>query len=278
MLFPGQGSQHVGMGAGLWDGEWFAMASEILGWDLARLCREGPEDELTKTEHAQPALFVTGYAWWCGSGLDQPEFVAGHSLGEYTSLAVAGALTFDDALSLVAARGAAMAEAGARHPGAMVALLGASLEDAEALCGQRDHLWVANDNAPGQVVVGGSEEDCEWVAGQVRRARRLATSGAFHTPFMASALEKLTAAIRAVPMGRAQVRVVCNVDAAPHVEAGELGSALERQLTSRVRWTESVRLMAEEGVTTFCCMGPGDAVAGLVRRIVPDAVVKGVPE
>src|SRR5207302_9774745 len=106
----------------------------------------------------------------------------------------------------------------------------------------------------------------EWIAGQVRRARRLATSGAFHTPFMAPALEKLTAAIRSAPIAQAQVSVVCNVDASPHVEATELGSALERQLTSRVRWTESVRCMAEEGVTTFHCVGPGDAVAGLVRR------------
>lgn len=277
ILFPGQGAQAVGMGADLWDDDLFARAAGVLGWNLAALCREGPAEELQKTEHAQPALFVTSYGWWAKSGLDEPAFFAGHSLGEYTAVAAAGALSFESALVLVAARGQAMAAAGEEHPGGMAALLGVSLEEAEELCRQRPSLWVANDNAPGQMVVGGSQADIEWVGGQVRRARTLAVSGAFHTPFMEPAAEKLSGAIEAVGLGAAAVPVVANVDAAPHQEPAEVADALKRQLTSRVRFTESITRMAEEA-ETFYCVGPGDAVAGMVRRIVPGAEVKGVPQ
>ena len=131
------------MASELWDGEWFTEAGEVLGFDLAALCRDGPAEELQKTEHAQPALFVAAYAAWAGSGLDAPAFVAGHSLGEYTAVAASGALTFADALRLVAERGRAMAAAGQENPGAMAALLGASLEEAAALCAQLEALWVA---------------------------------------------------------------------------------------------------------------------------------------
>ena len=276
VLFPGQGSQHVGMASELWEHEIFSRASDVLGWDVVRLCREGPEEELQRTENAQPALFVAGFASWKQSGLDDPAFVAGHSLGEYTAVAAVGALGFEDALALVAERGRAMAAAASEHLGEMAALLGTSLEEAEELCAARDSLWVANDNAPGQVVVGGSPEDIEWVTGQVRRARRLAVSGAFHTPFMAPAAERLRKAIDEVGMADARTPVVCNVDAEARTGAGDLADSLKRQLTCRVRFRESVRGMADQGVDTFYCAGPGDAVAGMVRRIAPDAHVKGV--
>ena len=277
VVFPGQGSQQVGMASELWDGEWFTEAGEVLGFDLAALCRDGPAEELQKTEHAQPALFVAAYAAWAGSGLDAPAFVAGHSLGEYTAVAASGALTFADALRLVAERGRAMAAAGQENPGAMAALLGASLEEAAALCAQLEALWVANDNAPGQVVVGGSEADIEWVGGQVRRARRLAVSGAFHTPFMEPAAARLRQALGQASFFDPSVPVVTNVDAAAAATAAEVADALSRQLLSRVRFTESVRWMADHGVETFYCAGPGDAIAGMVKRIAPDAVTKEVP-
>jgi [acyl-carrier-protein] S-malonyltransferase len=136
---------------------------------------------------------------------------------------------------------------------------------------------VANDNAPGQVVVGGAPEDVTWVIGQARRARRLAVSGAFHTPFMASAADALGATIDAIPIGDAAHPVVSNVDAIPRSAGLDLAGGLKAQLTGRVRFRESVGRMADEGVDTFHCIGPGDAVAGMVRRIAPDAEVKGVP-
>jgi [acyl-carrier-protein] S-malonyltransferase len=278
VLFPGQGSQQVGMGADLWDDPLFAGASDVLGFDLARLCRDGPAEDLQRTENAQPALFVTGYvAWTRAAPNGAAAFAAGHSLGEYTAVAAAGALAFEDALSLVAERGRAMAAAGDAHPGGMAALLGATLEEAEALCAERDDLWVANDNAPGQVVVGGSFPALDWVETKVRRARRLAVAAAFHTPYMAPAAEKLSAAIAGATFRDAALPVVCNVDATACTSAHAVSSALERQLTGRVRWTESVDTMAAAGVDTFYCVGPGDAVAGMVKRIAPDATIEGVP-
>jgi [acyl-carrier-protein] S-malonyltransferase len=261
------------MAAELWEDDLFETASKLLGWDLAGLCREGPAEELQRTEHAQPALFVASFDWWRRSSRHDPALLAGHSLGEYTALAAAGAIGFEDALSLVAERGLAMARASDARPGEMAALLGVSVEEAEALCETRESLWVANDNAPGQAVVAGSASDIDWICGQVRRARRLLVSGAFHTPFMAAAAEALAAAIDRVKVVDSRVRVVSNVDATPRCDAAGLAGALKAQLTTRVRFSESVRRMAKEGVDTFYCVGPGDAVAGMVRRIVPDADV-----
>jgi [acyl-carrier-protein] S-malonyltransferase len=282
ILFPGQGSQAVGMG-----GDVFAArpdlaeaAQRVLGWDLAGLCREGPEVELTRTERAQPALFVVAYALWeaLAEKLPRgPAAAAGHSLGEYTALAASGALGFEDGLRLVASRGRAMAAAAAAVPSGMAALLGAGLEAAEALAAAcraaGGDLWVANVNAPGQVVLAGGLADLEWAEAHaadhgVRRVTRLKVAGAFHSPLMAPAADRLQEAVAATAFGPPAFPVWANATAAPY---GDPVFLLTSQLTSPVRFADSLAAMAAAGVRRFVHVGPGDVTAGLARRSVEGA-------
>lgn len=282
-LFPGQGSQHVGMGDDLFDTRPDLLgdaADDVLGWSLRQLCLEGPEEDLTRTERAQPALYATSYAAWTvfSEEAPPPAAAAGHSLGEYTALAAAGVFSFLDGLALVAARGKAMAAAADREPSAMAALIGGDDEAAEALTAARradgGRLWVANLNAPGQVAVAGGADDVAWAvtAGPdhgVRRVVPLKVAGAFHTPFMDSAANELAAAIDQVAFNAPAFPVWSNTTAAPHGD--DIAAALVAQLTSPVRFTETLEGLAATGLRTFVHVGPGDVTAGLVRRSVPDA-------
>lgn len=287
VLFPGQGSQHVGMGAELFStrpdllGE---AADEILGFSLAELCLGGPEEELTRTEHAQPALFAVSYALWdelARAGLDRVAGAAGHSLGEYTALAAAGALDYATALRLVAVRGRAMAAAADREPSGMAALLGADLEQARRLCearrGQGGRLQVANVNAPGQVVVAGSVADIEWLGDHarelgVRRCVRLEVAGAFHSPYMEQARAELEGALSGVAFATPRFPVWANTTARPH-DPDRIAATLARQLVEPVLFSDLLLDMAASGIDTFLHVGPGEVTAGLARRTVAGATV-----
>lgn len=280
VLFPGQGSQFVGMGGDLFDempdllGD---TADEALGRSLRRLCLDGPEEALTRTEHAQPALFAVSYALWTAlaARIGPPVAAAGHSLGEYTALAAAGSLGFGDGLRLVAARGRAMAAAADADLSGMAALIGGDFAAAETLAMTRraagGRLWVANLNAPGQAVVAGGIEDLLW-AGEhaaehgIRRVVPLKVAGAFHSPIMAPAAASLRAAVEATPLGATSFPVWANATARPH--DGDIGGTLLAQLTSPVRFAESLVAMAAAGIDAFVHVGPGDVTAGLARRSV----------
>ena len=281
VLFPGQGSQFVGMGGDLFDAKPELLgdgADEVLGFSLRDMCLNGPEEALVRTEHAQPALYATAYALWSEmeSRLsDGPAGGAGHSLGEYTALAAAGALDYFDGLALVAQRGRAMAAAADIEQSGMAALLGADEESAEIVAATRraagGHLWVANINAPGQVVVAGGAADIEWVVANapdlgVRRAIPLKVAGAFHSPYMESAAIELGEAVANTSFGSPVFPVWSNVAASPHTE--DIGRALVAQLTGPVRFGESLQAMAATGIGSFVHVGPGDVTAGLAKRSV----------
>ncbi|MBU1226318.1 MAG: ACP S-malonyltransferase [Actinobacteria bacterium] len=281
VLFPGQGSQAVGMGADVFAARPDLLgeaADEILGWPLAATCAGGPEEELTHTDRAQPALFAVSYALWEAfrdAVAESPQAAAGHSLGEYTALAAAGALGFGDGLRLVAARGMAMAAAAGREPSGMAALLGAGVGEAEALaaaCRERGgRLWVANLNAPGQVVVAGGSDDITWAAEHgrdhgVRRVIPLKVAGAFHSPFMAPAAHDLTEAVSSTPMREPAFPVWANATGLPHTT--DIGRGLLEQLTSPVLFERSLVAMAEAGITRFVHIGPGEVTAGLAGRSI----------
>ena len=285
-LFPGQGAQAVGMGRALAEAEplareTFERADAALGIPLTRIMWEGPEDELRKTVHAQPALLAHGVAAWRlleGAGV-RPGFTAGHSLGEYTACVAAGALSFEDAIRLVHRRGELMYRAGIERPGTMAAILGLDADAVHEACSEARPAGVvvaANLNAPGQVVISGEvgavERACEVARARgAKRAIRLVVSGAFHSPLMGSAAEGLRAALALVELRDAEWPVVCNVDAKPVRRAAEIRDALERQLLGAVRWEESMRLLLESGVEGFVEAGTGKVLRGLLRTIDREA-------
>lgn len=291
VLFPGQGSQSVGMCADLRAErpDLFTTASEVLGWDLSGLIADGPAELLTRTDHAQPALYVTALGLWeiFSEVAPRPTAAAGHSLGEYTALTASGVLDFTDGLSLVARRGRAMADAATRSAGGMAALLGADDELAEQVSVRRREdggaLYLANSNAPGQVVVAGGVADLDWLESNardlgLRRVIRLDVGGAFHSPYMADAADRLATALADADFGDASFAVFANADAAPIVDPRD---ALFRQLTAPVRFRESLERMEASGIGTFVHIGPGDVTAGLARRSVPGAdihVVSSIDE
>lgn len=255
-------------------------ADDILGWSLAEVCANGPEERLTATERAQPALFALSYALWDEVRRRLPDLTVtaavGHSLGEYTALSASGALGYLDGLRLVAARGRAMADAAAAEPSGMAALIGADEAAAEALASARrdagGRLWVANVNAPGQVVVAGGAADIDWVGDHardhgIRRAIPLKVAGAFHTPFMAPAASALGEYLAGMHFDSPAFTVYANVTGGPYGPA--IGATLVDQLTGRVRFQEAVEAMAPH-VDAYLHVGPGDVTAGMARRIVPD--------
>lgn len=292
VLFPGQGSQFVGMGADLFDARPDLLgdrADVALGWSLRGLCLNGPEEELTRTEHAQPALFALAYALW--EELEPrlpalPAAAAGHSLGEYTALAASGVIGFDDALRVVAERGRAMAEAADLEPSGMAALLGADVELADRVAtANREaggRLAVANDNAPGQVVVAGHASDLDWLDEHsrglgVRRAIRLKVAGAFHSPFMQPAADRVAAAVASIDPTTGRFPVYSNVTANP-VAPAAVREALADQVVGRVRFADTLRNMARAGIDAFVHVGPGDVTAGMAKRTVEDATVVTVSD
>ena len=284
-IFPGQGSQAVGMGADFAATyaearDAFAQADEILGYDLSRICFEGPRAELDQTVITQPALYVCSIAIWRAlqSLLPAaPAWLAGHSLGEYSALTAAKALDFEAGLRLVQARGRFMQQAGDANPGAMAAILALDAEDVETLCAEASAatgqtVVLANDNCPGQAVVSGDIAAVDGLiaaatAAGARRAVRLSVSVAAHSPLMASALEGFLEAIRETPFAAPEAPVYANVTAKPLETAGDIQAELELQLTQSVQWTRSMRAIIEAGAETFIEIGSGAVLAGLTRRI-----------
>jgi len=285
-VFPGQGSQTVGMGR-----DWaeafpraravFDEADRVLGFPLSTLCWEGPEDELTLTANLQPALLATSIAVLRAveSTSVRPVAVAGHSLGEYSALVAAGSLELADALRLVRRRGELMQEAVPVGEGAMAAIL--ALDDAEverivAEAAEGEVLAVANKNAPGQVVIAGHvaavERAVERAKAQRGKAKMLPVSAPFHCPLMAPAREGLEPLLRETRFADPGIPVITNVDAAPAGSGDAAREALVRQVDGTVRWVESIEWMTDRaGVTAFVEVGPGNALSGMIRRIRPDA-------
>lgn len=278
LLLPGQGSQEVGMGRDLADrwpeaADLFERADHVLGHDLSRLCWEGPEEELTRTENAQPAILLHSYAAWRllpDAVRDSVVVGAGHSLGEFTAYLCAGALSFEDALRLVRRRGELMARS---EEGTMAAVLGLDDDRIEELCRSDGGTVVAaNYNAPGQVVVSGEEEAVRRVARRAeeegaRRVIPLQVSGAFHSPLMGVAREGLEEALEATEFSDPTFPVVANASAEPVTSGGEARRLLVEQLTSPVRWTESVGAMRRREPGRWLEVGPGRVLTGLLRRI-----------
>lgn len=287
LLFPGQGSQTVGMGADVYRAypearRVFDEADEILGFALSRLCFEGPEDELTDTANAQPGILVTSLAFYAvvGRRFTTVDCVAGHSLGEYTALVVSGALSFADAVRLTRQRGEWMKRAGDRSPGGMAAVLNLDDGTLESICRQAAQetggvVQIANYNSPGQIVISGDratlDRACELAKEHgARRVIPLAVSVATHSPLMAYASEGLRQAIAAVTISPPQTPVIGNVSAEPLLSADAVKQELMAQLTSPVRWTGSVQTMVQRRVERFVEIGPGNVLTGLVRRIAKD--------
>jgi [acyl-carrier-protein] S-malonyltransferase len=292
-LFPGQGSQSVGMGKDVLEASPAARAvveraDAALGEKLSRLILEGPEDELTLTANAQPAIVTTSCAILAAirervPGLANPAFSAGHSLGEYSALVAAGALSLEDAVRLVRARGRAMQEAVAPGTGAMAAIMGIEPGRLEVLCRESSGAEVvspANFNAPGQVVVAGHAAAVarvgERVAAEKGRAIPLKVSAPFHCALMAPAARKLEAELARIEVQAPAFPVVANFDASPNTDATRVKELLIRQVDGPVRWEASVQLMATRGVTHALEIGPGKVLAGLVKRIAKDIKVLSV--
>ena len=281
-LFPGQGSQHVGMGQDLAAAhaaarEVFDTADRVLGVPLSRLCWEGPADELKQTVNAQPALLthsVAALRLLEARGL-KPEWAAGHSLGEYSACVAAGALSFEDALRLVRRRGELMFEAGEARPGSMAAVLGVDEDGARKLCAAAasfGELVPANLNGPGQVVVSGDLRAVEGAAGLagslgIKRYKTLEVSGAFHSPLMEPARARLAEQLARTEIRDPRCPVITNVDARPAATAAAIRDALERQLTQPVRWEDSMRTLLAAGAEGFVEIGAGDVLKGLLKRI-----------
>ncbi len=290
-MFPGQGSQSVGMGRGFYDASptiraLYDEASSILGYDIAQLCFEGPAERLNLTEHTQPALFVSSAAALKAmepAGL-VPLVVAGHSLGEYSALYAAGGVSFHDAVALVQKRGRYMSEAVPPGTGLVAALLGLSAEVVKAACQEAASLGVvaaANYNSPGQVVIAGDKAAVERAIAIAKskgckKAIPLPVSVPVHTPLMQGAANRLAAEFGRVVWHDLRVPLVNNAEAVALQRAEDIRTSLVRQLPSSVRWEESVQKMVELGVTTFVEIGPGTVLTGLVKRILPGAVTANV--
>lgn len=280
--FPGQGSQRPGMGRPWTEHDSWDLveeASDVSGRDVGRLLLDADADELKDTRNAQLTTFVSSLMV-----LDaverlgvEPSFCAGHSLGEYTALTATGALGFDDGVRLVVERAEAMHEAGQSNPGTMSAILGLDDELVEVACRRADSdVWVANFNAPGQIVIAGSVEGVARavdIAKELgaKKAMPLPVSGAFHTPFMTPARERLREAIAAAKPRDTEVPVVSNVDAIGHDHGDEWASLLSAQLSSPVRWKQCLLTLADYGVTGFAELGPGGVLTGMAKRTLEGA-------
>jgi [acyl-carrier-protein] S-malonyltransferase len=296
-LFPGQGAQTVGMGRALAESApeakaIYDRANSILGYDLAKICFEGPAEKLDSTVYSQPALFVASVAALAVMNEKQTDIVesceysAGLSLGEYTALCFAGVIDFPDALRIVAERGAAMQAAADASPSGMVSILGFDRAKVEQLCqesAQGEVLQIANLLCPLNIVVSGSKAACERIsqaatAAGAMKTIPLAVAGAFHTPLMQPAVERLTAALANVKLKQPRIPVVSNVDAKPHENPDEIRQLLIRQIVNPVQWEDSMRWLVAHGVKQIYEIGPGRVLRGLMKRIDRKVECKGTEE
>lgn len=286
-IFPGQASQYVGMGQDWFQQypfakEMFQSADDIVGYELSKVCFEGPEDALKQTRITQPAIFVHSIvvATWLREQGIQPDITAGHSLGEYSALVAAGGGDFESVLSVVQTRGDLMQKAGEEQPGTMAAIIGLSFEDVGEICQEASSTGVvvpANVNSPGQVAISGSVDGVHHameIAREkgARRVQELVVSGAFHSPLMVSAQDGLSRTLDQLELRDSQVPVVVNVTAEPESSSDALRQSLKQQLMSPVLWETSIHRMAELGVDRVVEVGPGTVLQGLVRRINPELV------
>jgi [acyl-carrier-protein] S-malonyltransferase len=292
-VFPGQGSQSIGMGRDLFDNvkparAIFEEADRALGFPLSRLCFEGPEEVLRQTVNAQPALVTAAFA--CleairevnGEKLAKPSYTAGHSLGEYTALAAAGVFDFTTAVRLARERGWLMHEAGQRLSGGMAAIIGLEEAKLAEVCRQSDTV-IANINSPGQIVISGATENLTKAmelakAAGASRAIPLQVSGAFHSPLMRSAVEGMTGIIQAATFTHPAIPVIANMTAMPLTTAEAVKEELINQLTNPVQWQRSIEYMVKQGVDTFIEIGPGKVLTGLIRRINKDVATRNISD
>ncbi|MBN1136027.1 MAG: ACP S-malonyltransferase [Anaerolineae bacterium] len=288
LLFPGQGSQQVGMGQSLAEAypiarETFAKADAVLGFHLSHLCFHGPKEELDDTVNTQPAIFATSMALLgvleSIGKLPKPVAVAGHSMGELTALVAAGALDFADGLRLARERGRLMKLAGERNPGGMAAVLKMDDAEVEKACRKASDetgqpVQIANHNSPGQLVISGDQKALDRAIELLKQQGGkkiipLAVSIAAHSPLMTTIIGEYRAAVEATPLRSPTVPVIANISARPLAGVGEIRDELTGQLTWPVRWTASIQAMVAQGVTHFVEIGPKDVLTGLVRRIDP---------
>ncbi len=291
-IFPGQGSQKVGMGHDLYDNfdsakAVFKQADEVLGFPLSRLCFEGPEEELRQTINAQPALVTVSFACLkaigevdSSRGLPPPAFVAGHSLGEYTALATAEVIDFATTVYLSRERGRLMHEAGLRQPGGMVAVMGLDEASLVEVCKETGTL-MANINCPEQLVISGAKENLARAADLTKdrgayRTIMLPVSGAFHTPLMQSAVDGMAEIIANLPFYQPMIPIIANTTARPLTTAEEVKAELLSQLCNSIQWQRSIEYMINDGVTTFIEIGPGKVLSGLVKRINRDVEILNI--
>ena len=287
-VFPGQGSQWVGMGKDLFDQfdrarELYKQAETVLGYDLASLSFSGPEEQLKQTQFTQPALFTHSYI--VSLLLDErgirAEMAAGHSLGEFSALLYSGAYSFEEGLRLVAERGKLMAEAGTENPGRMAAIIGLTEDEVAEICKQAETVDVvqpANFNSPGQIVISGSERGVDRAMDLARdrgakRVLPLAVSGAFHSPLMKNAAEQFQKTLEQVQFQTCRIPVYANVTASVMKDPATIRDLLFRQMLSTVRWVETINHMVDDGVTRFIETGPGKVLSGLIKRIQKDVEV-----
>jgi len=288
-LFPGQGSQFVGMGKEHYsDNQTFAeyvdQANEVLGFDLKKIMFEGPEEKLKQTEFTQPAIFLHSVALY--KTLDaSPDMVAGHSLGEFSALVACGALNFEDALTIVRRRGELMQQAGEENPGTMAAVIGMEDETVERICKQAteevgEEVIAANYNCPGQLVISGDvgavEKAVELLKEEgCRLAKMLPVSGAFHSSLMQSAYEGLKEKLDSVEIANPDCPIYSNFTAKPTTDPGEIRKNVLNQLLNPVRWTQTLQNMHANGADSFVEVGPGKVLQGLVKRTLSDVEING---
>ncbi len=283
-VFPGQGAQFTGMGKEIYESsatakELFDKADEILGFKLTEIMFNGSADELKQTKVTQPAVFLHSVALAKVMGI-KPDAVAGHSLGEFSALVAAEAISFEDGLRLVAKRAMAMQQCCEQHPGAMAAILGLEDEVVEEICSKSEGVVVAaNYNCPGQLVISGASEAIDTTCAELkqagaRRALRLPVGGAFHSPLMEAARAELEQAIEQTEFKTPICPIYQNVDAKPHTYPEDIKANLITQLTSPVRWTQTVKAMIADGVGEFTELGPGNVLQGLIKKVSTEVVAE----